>query len=121
MLGLELVETDRDYGLTFLSSRPGEVNHDLSFTRAPQMAHVAYEVDSLATLRAYRRKLLDAGVPIVSTMNFGWSIGMTFTDPEGHRCELYWKTGRAQPQRTPIDLDLPDEEIAAAIGGPVAA
>jgi catechol 2,3-dioxygenase-like lactoylglutathione lyase family enzyme len=111
VLGLELVETDHDYNLTFLSSKPGQVNHDLSFTAVPKMAHIAYEVDSLQTLKRFYRQLTERGVPIVSTMNFGWSIGMTFEDPEGHRCELYWKTGRRVPHRAPIDLELPDEEI----------
>jgi catechol-2,3-dioxygenase len=111
VLGLELVETDKDYNLRFLSSRPGKVNHDLSFTALPKMAHIACEVDSLSTLRRFHRELTQRGVPIVSVMNFGWSIGLTFEDPEGNKCELYWKTGRELPHRAPIDIELPDEEI----------
>jgi catechol 2,3-dioxygenase-like lactoylglutathione lyase family enzyme len=111
VLGLELVETDRDYSLTFLSSRPGEVNHDLSFTKYAKMAHIAYEVDSLQTLRRFHAELQRRGVKIITVMNFGWSIGMTFLDPEGNRCELFWKTGRALPHRAPIDITLPDNEI----------
>jgi catechol-2,3-dioxygenase len=110
-LGLQLVETDRDFGLTFLSSHPDEVNHDLSFTKQPKLAHIAYEVDSLATLKRLHHDLTLGGVKIVSTMNFGWSIGFTFEDPEGNRCELYWSTGSHNPGRAPIDLTLPDAEI----------
>jgi catechol 2,3-dioxygenase-like lactoylglutathione lyase family enzyme len=120
VLGLELVETDRDYNLTFLSSRPGQVNHDLSFTKLPKMAHIAYEVDSLQTLRRFHADLQRRGVEIATVMNFGWSIGVTFVDPEGNKCELFWKTGRSQPHREPIDITLSDEEIEHILDATVA-
>lgn len=100
---------------SYLSSHPDEVNHDLSFTKSPKLAHIAYEVDSLGTLREFHRDLKRRRVKILYVLNFGWSIGMTFEDPEGNKVELFWSTGHKTPTRAPIDLERSDDEIAAIL------
>jgi hypothetical protein len=56
-------------------------------------------------------------VRIDMVVTHGNAIGIYFYDPEGNRCELYWKTGLAarQPFLEAIDLDQPAEAILARV------
>src|SRR5262249_28047810 len=64
VLGLQRVATDTAaLGVTaFLSSHPAEVPADLVFFTNPAFQHTAFEVGSLADLRAFHERVLSRGV-----------------------------------------------------------
>ena len=132
VLGLEAVPTDTAaLGPTaFLSSHPAGGSIDLALFANPALQHTAFEVRSLADLRAFHRRVLGRGVPVKMALNHGASIAFYFADPEGHLVEVYWPTGVAcrQPHGEPIDLTLSEEalrrdvaELVARVGAPAAA
>jgi catechol-2,3-dioxygenase len=132
VLGLQVVPTDTSaLGATaFLSSHPAEGSLDLAFFANPAYQHTAFEVRSLADLRAIHQQVLGRGVPIKMALNHGVSLSFYFVDPEGHMVEVYWPTGVACRPRhgEPIDLTRSEEalrrdaaELAAQAGTPAAA
>jgi catechol-2,3-dioxygenase len=114
LLGLQVVPTESsDLGENvFLSSRPAESVH-LALFGNPAYEHTAFEVRSLADLRAFHKRLLGRGVPVKMALNHGVSLSFYFDDPEGHLVEVYWSTGVACLPRhgDPIDLALPEETL----------
>ena len=132
VLGLQIVPVDTSaLGATaFLSSRPAEVPVDLALFANPAYQHTAFEVRSLADLRAFHQRVLGQGVPVKMALNHGVSLSFYFDDPEGHLLEVYWPTGVACRPRhgDPIDLTRSEEalrrdvaELAARAGAPPAA
>jgi catechol-2,3-dioxygenase len=132
VLGLQVVPTDTAaLGATaFLSSHPAEGSLDLAFFANPAYQHTAFEVRSLADLRALHQRVLGRGVPIKMALNHGVSLSFYFVDPEGHMVEVYWPTGVACRARhgEPIDLTRSEEalwrevaELVARAGAPSAA
>ena len=129
LLGLQVVPTDTAaLGATaFLSSQPAEGSLDLALFANPAFQHTAFEVRSLADLRAFHQRALDRGVPVKMALNHGVSLSFYFDDPEGHLLEVYWPT--AVPCRPrhgdPIDLTRSEEalrrDVAARAGAPSAA
>ena len=97
VLGLQVVPTETSaLGATaFLSSHPAEKSLDLAFFANPAYQHTAFEVRSLADLRAFHQRALGRGVPIKMALNHGVSLSFYFDDPEGHLIEVYWPTGAA--------------------------
>jgi catechol-2,3-dioxygenase len=129
VLGLQVVPVDSsDLGATaFLSSRPAEGSLDLALFANPAYQHTAFEVRSLADLRAFHQWVLGRGVPVKMALNHGVSLSFYFDDPEGHLIEVYWPTGVVCRPRhgDTIDLTLPEEtlrrdvaELAARAGAP---
>jgi catechol-2,3-dioxygenase len=132
VLGLQVVPTDTDDlgAAAFLSSHPAEVPVDLALFANPALQHTAFEVRSLAGLRALHQRALGRGVPVKTALNHGVSLSFYFDDPEGHLLEVYWPTGVAcRPLHGgPIDLSRSEEalrrdvaELAARAGAPAAA
>ena len=122
VLGLDIVSTDTAaLGPTaFLSSHPEQGSLDLVFFANPALQHIAFEVSSLADLRAFHQHIIDRGLPIKIVLNHGVSLSFYFADPEGHMIEIYWPTGIACIPRhgEPIDLTRSEEELReVAIGG----
>jgi catechol-2,3-dioxygenase len=99
--------------MIFLSSRPHEEAHELVFTSNPELAHVAFKVDTLADLRAFYQYIVEKGLPIKMAFNHGASLAFYFQDPEGNLIEIYWPTNLAskQTESYPIDLTLPETVI----------
>ena len=131
VLGLQVVPMDTAaLGATaFLSSRPAEGSLDLALFANPAYQHTAFEVRSLADLRAFHQRALGRGVPVKIALNHGVSLSFYFEDPEGHLIEVYWPTGVAcRPLHgDPIDLTWSEEalrrdvaELAAQTGAPAA-
>jgi catechol-2,3-dioxygenase len=118
------------FGATaFLSSHPARGSHDLALFADPTFQHTAFEVPSLADLRAFHQRVLGRGVPVKMALNHGASLAFYFDDPEGHLVEVYWPTGVAcrPPYGDPIDLTRSEEalrrdvaELAARAGTPSA-
>jgi catechol-2,3-dioxygenase len=96
ILGMTLVTEEPSFGAAFLSF--GSRDHDIALFENKQMAgadareynHLAFELDGeLEDLRAFRRKLLAAAVPIAATVDHGISYGIYFPDPDGHLLEVF--------------------------------
>ena len=111
VLGLQVVggstaETSAFGATAFLSSHPAEGSLDLALFANPAYRHTAFEVRSLADLRALHQRVLGRGVPVKMALNHGVSLSFYFDDPEGHLIEVYWPTGVACRPRhgDPIDL-----------------
>jgi catechol-2,3-dioxygenase len=123
VLGMTVVRetaADAPIGATLFLVHPGgEEDHDLVFFADPTAAHTAFEVPSLAELKAAYREVKARGVPIEMAFNHGVSLAFYFRDPEGHLLEMYWLTpvGNLAHRRLipvlvdPIDFDLPEEEL----------
>jgi catechol-2,3-dioxygenase len=115
VLGLQVVPTDTAaLGPTaFLRSRPAEGSLDLVFFANPAYQHTAFEVRTLADLRAFHQRVTGRGVPVKMALDHGVSLSFYFADPEGHLIEVYWPTGVACLPRhgNPIDLTLPEEAL----------
>jgi catechol-2,3-dioxygenase len=99
--------------MIFLSSRPSEEAHELVFTSNPELAHVAFKVETLADLRAFYQHIVEKGLPIEAAFNHGASLAFYFRDLEGNLIEIYWPTDLAskQPDSYPIDLSLPETTL----------
>jgi catechol-2,3-dioxygenase len=115
VLGLQVVPADTSaLGATaFLSSRPAEVPVDLALFANAAFQHTAFEVRSLADLRAFHQRVLGRGVAVKMALNHGVSLSFYFDDPEEHLIEVYWPTGVVCHPRhgDPIDLTLPEEAL----------
>jgi len=115
LLGFQVVPTETsDLGENvFLSSRPAEVSVDLALFGNPAFQHTAFEVRSLADLRALYKRVLDGGVPVKMALNHGVSLSFYFDDPEGHLIEVFWSMGIDSLPRhgDPIDLTLPEKAL----------
>jgi catechol-2,3-dioxygenase len=115
VLFLHVVPTDTsDLGANvFLSSHPAEVSVDVALFDNPAYEHIAFEVHSLADLRAFHQHVIRRGVPVKMALNHGVSLSFYFDDPEGHLIEVYWSMGFACRPRhgDPIDLALPEEVL----------
>ncbi|HEV3259258.1 MAG TPA: VOC family protein [Gemmataceae bacterium] len=131
VLGLQVVPMDTAaLGATaFLRSHPAEQSLDLALFANPALQHIAFEVRSLADLRAFHQRVIGRGVPVKMALNHGVSLSFYFDDPEGHLIEVYWPTGVACRPRhgDPIGLTLAEEalrrdvaELAARAGAPSA-
>ena len=129
VLGLQVVPVDATAlgAAAFLSSHPAESPVDLALFSNPANQHTAFEVRSLADLRAFHQRVLGQGVPVKMALNHGVSLSFYFDDPEGHLLEVYWPTGVACRPRhgDPIDLTRSEEalrrdvaELAARPGAP---
>lgn len=99
--------------MIFLSSRPHEEAHELVFTSNPELAHVAFKVETLADLRAFYQQIVEMGLPIKTAYNHGASLAFYFHDLESNLIEIYWPTDLAskQPDSYPIDLSLPETTL----------
>ena len=84
VLFLHAVPTDTsDLGENvFLSSHPAEVSVDLALFDNPGYQHIAFEVHSLADLRAFHQRVIRRGVPVKMALNHGVSLSFYFDDPE---------------------------------------
>ncbi len=93
-------DPDEHHQIVLISGRPP----DLAFNPINQ---ISLSADSLATLCAMRRKLIDAGVGPIASVTHGNAVSMYLPDPEGNRLELYYDLPWyvSQPMVVPIDLD----------------
>jgi catechol-2,3-dioxygenase len=115
VMGLQIVSSIDSPAaqMIFLSSRPSEEAHEIVFTSNPELAHVAFKVETLADLRAFYQHIVEKGLPIKMVLNHGVSLAFYFHDLEGNLIEIYWPTDLAskQPDSYPIDLSLPETAL----------
>ncbi len=122
VLGLTISDENLERGICFLSAAPEAEHHELALVRAKEpgqkthnVQQVSFKVKSLADVRAFYHRLLDAGIKIDRTVTHGIACSVYFYDPEDNRIELYYTTPYQvrQPLGEPIDLDRPDDELLA--------
>ena len=108
----------------FFSSEPQQVDHEIALMtgrtaeEAPELIQqISLRVSTLDDLRAFKRRILEAGYKIDQIVTHLSAIGCYFYDPEGNRTEVFWLTGRPSwvMVGVPIDIDRPDAEIMADI------
>ena len=106
--------------MTFMTGDPA-VHHHLVLVGSGDAAveerrldHLAFEVSTLAELRAVRDRAAAAGAEIrAADHGNAWSV--YFADPEGNRVEVLAVSSHVapQPRGRPLDLDQTDECIEA--------
>ena len=110
----------------FLSSDPGRVDHEIALmTGRPSdedphlIQQISLRVNTLDDLRAFKRRIQEAGYKLDRIVTHLSAIGCYFFDPEGNRTEVFWLTGRPSwiMIGVPIDIDQTDAEILAQIDG----
>jgi catechol 2,3-dioxygenase len=123
LLGLEqtLEGTLPNLGdFVFLSDNTNERQQTLTFMTRAEARHVAWEVESLATLQDVYAAAKAQGAPVLFALNHGVTVSLYLRDPEGNSFEVYWPTGRAADglQADPIDLALleqPEDVLLARL------
>jgi catechol-2,3-dioxygenase len=97
----------------FLSGQPADVLQELTFMTRPESRHVAFEVDSLASLKDVHARAKERGVRILMALDHRSSVSLMMVDPEGNNVEVYWLTGleAERPYAAPIALDRPETEL----------
>ncbi len=123
VMGLTVADEDLEgRGMCFLSADPVSEHHEFVLMKgrvvsddAKVIQQLSFKVPAIQDLRDFRRRLLDEGMTIERIVSHGNAFGMYFFDPEGNRCELYYRTGLPvpQPHGDPIDLDRTDEDLLA--------
>jgi catechol-2,3-dioxygenase len=106
----------------FLSDRPAEHPQTLTFMSRPDARHIAWEVPSLAALKALYAEAKARGIRVDFALNHRVCLSLYLHDPEGNGVEIYWPTG--QPAEglyaEPLDLglfDQPESALLARVGG----
>ena len=85
MLGLKIVGRGRINAdgvpvSTFLSSHPEEAAHQIAIFARPEHKYIAFQVESLADLRDFYRRVLDYGLPIKWAFNHTNSLAFYFSE-----------------------------------------
>ena len=127
VLGLEVTDESAERRMVFLSSRSAEEHHEVLLIerredsggppRPSLLQQVAFNVDSLAELRRFKRTFEDEGVEITQTVTHGNTASIYFKDPEGNVLEAYYTVAPSWPQpfSVPIDLDEDDASVLRQI------
>jgi len=128
---LEFTVTDRgtlqvphgEVRLVFLSRDPA-VHHQIVLASGrPEhltfnpINQISFEADSLDTLRQFYARFVSEGLEEINPVTHGNAISIYARDPEGNRLEIFIDTPWYvdQPMRVPVDFDLPDAELMAAV------
>jgi catechol-2,3-dioxygenase len=107
--------------VVFMTQNP-ECHHQfvLFDGRPPELVYnpvnqISLRLDSLDTLKAYRRALLKEDIAPQRITDHGNAWALYFQDPEGNPIELYCDTPfyTPQPCGEPLDLEQSNDEILA--------
>ena len=122
LLGLEqhLAGTISQMGSFVFLRDHAETPLTVGFMTRAEARHVAWEVESIAALRALYAEAQARSIPMAFAMNHGVTVSIYLNDPEGNVFELYWPTGYDVPGvfTRPLDLTLfeqPDDKILAVV------
>ncbi|WP_328610285.1 VOC family protein [Amycolatopsis sp. NBC_00345] len=118
----------------FLQAEESANDHDLAFLqiegpdspqgpgRRPGLAHLAWEVDTLAELQRIRGKLVRAGA-LANEIDHGTTKSLYVSDPDGLEFEVCWLVpadrsgGLEREAFTPLDLDSVTAQFGADLPG----
>jgi len=98
IIGFDLSRYQPGGNTAFLTC--GKIHHDLALFKAPEGAepyrkgqvglhHFAFEMESYEALQAIHRRLVENGIKIDDTTDFGFIRTVTVADPDGMRLELF--------------------------------
>ena len=79
---------------------------------------ISMGVDSLDSVREFHQRIRSAGYQIEHVVSHCSAIGCYYFDPEGNRCEVFWRTHRDcwVPTGSPVDFDtMTNDDILALI------
>ena len=111
-------------GAAFYSADPHGVDHEIAIMQgrgdldgAPLIQQLSLRVDSLDTVRDFKRRAIEKGYKIDRLVTHASAIGLYFRDPEGNCVETFWLTGLPSWAivSVPIDIDRPDAEVMADV------
>lgn len=128
VLGLTVSDED-PHRAAFMSARPDDEHHELLLVAGRETApstkwlqQLSFCCESYDDLTGFYRRLKEYGVKFDRIISHGNAIGVYFFDPEGNRCEVYWKTGLQahQPYAVPVDLERPRAELLTEVEESVA-
>lgn len=120
VLGLTLTDQDDELGIYFLSARPEVEHHEFLLAKdrdVPRegklIQQISFRCDSLSDVMNFFKKFVALGVQLNMVVSHGSAVSVYFFDPEGNRCEVYWRTGHdvRQPFVENIDLDQTEDQI----------
>jgi catechol-2,3-dioxygenase len=129
VLGLHQTDGDAELGVYFLSSRPAEEHHELLLSSGRDvemdgrlLQQLSFRCGSLDDVVGFLNRFEVEGVRLDMVVSHGNAIGVYFFDPEGNRCEVYWRTGLAarQPYVWNVDLHRDRQTLLAEIEAHVA-
>ena len=106
----------------FLSARPEEEMQMLALMTRREARHMAWEVESLAELKAVYTQAKAHGISIERVLKHRTSLSLYLHDPEGNGIEIYWPTGQtaaglfAEPVEA-AQLEQPDTALLEMIRG----
>jgi len=102
------------YMHVFLDAGQGNVLAFFELPNSPAMGrdentpgwvqHIAFQVDSVATLEATKARLEGAGIPVVGVTDHAIFKSIYFFDPNGHRLELAADVGTPEMYRSLDDV-----------------
>ena len=110
IVGVSGLNTEKVHHSVFLGTRSAADHPQLEIFANPAHQYTAFEVESLADLRAFYQRVVDRGLPIRWTLNHGVSLAFYFADPVDNLIKLYWPTGVDYPQPHGHPLDLTASE-----------
>jgi catechol 2,3-dioxygenase-like lactoylglutathione lyase family enzyme len=117
---LQAAESTNDHDLAFLQIEDPESPQ--SPGRRPGLAHLAWEVNTLAELKQIRDKLVQAGA-LANEIDHGTTKSLYVNDPDGLEFEVCWLVpadrtdGVAREAFTPLDLDAVIAQYGADLPG----
>jgi catechol-2,3-dioxygenase len=106
----------------FLSDHPAEQQQTLTFMTRSEAKHIAWEVESLAALKALYAAAQAKGIRSTRALNHRVTLSLYLSDPEGNGVEIFWPTGQtvdglyAEPF-DPALLEQPDAVLLALVNG----
>lgn len=101
----------------FLGDDETHQQQTLALVSRPEARHVAWEVNSLAALKACYANAKACGIPFSFALNHRVTLSLYLRDPEGNAVEIYWPTGQVADgvYAEPFDLALLEQPDAALL------
>ena len=115
--------------MVFMTPDPELDDHQLALAKGREgqakiVAHIAWEVETPADVKAFYDRFMAQGVPIDHCVShayeeMGNTVSCYFLDPEGNRLEVYALVAERDNARInrPLDLNKSLEEIVAQASG----
>jgi catechol 2,3-dioxygenase-like lactoylglutathione lyase family enzyme len=115
--------------MAFMTSDPEREDHELALAKGREgdsnlLAHIAWQVETVADVKAYYERFKAQGVPIDRCVSraykdMGNTVSCYFLDPEGNRVEVYALVSERNDAsiNQDIDMDKSVEEIVAQASG----
>ncbi len=115
--------------MVFLTPDPDIDDHQIALAKGREgnakiLAHIAWQVETPAEVKAFYEKFKSQGVPIDHCVShayeeMGNTVSCYFLDPEGNRLEIYALVPERDEQRInrPLDLDKNVDEIITQASG----